>query len=165
RAGGARVSLPSPAPGGGGGRRTPGSESDTADGIWTVPASRMKAGKEHRVPLAPQALALLGEPGADDALVFPSPVRPDTPLSDVTLGAMLKRMGKGHLMAHTFRRGFRDWANSTRHEGELIEAALAHQHYARGDLFQERRALMAEWTNYLLHSEGNAVPIGRRSAT
>jgi integrase len=75
---------------------------------------RIKAGKEHRVPLAAAALALLGEPGAPDDLVFPSPDGAGRPLSDMTLTAVLRRMGRGEVTAHGFRSTFRDWAGRGR---------------------------------------------------
>lgn len=133
-------------------------EVDRAAAVWTVPAGRIKAGKEHRVPLTPAALALLGEPGAPEALVFASPTRPDRPLSDMTLLAVLKRMGRGDLTVHGFRSTFRDWVGeATAHPREVIEAALAHRlrdkaeaAYARGDLFRKRRKLMEDSTTYLV---------------
>jgi integrase len=122
-----------------------------------VPSERIKAGKEHRVPLTPAALALLGETGEPDALVFPGAGRKGVPLSDMSLTAVLRRMGRGELTVHGFRSTFRDWAGeTTAHAREVIEAALAHQlkdkaeaAYARGDLFVKRRRLMEEWSTYL----------------
>jgi integrase len=132
-------------------------EIDLRAGVWTVPAGRIKAGKEHRVPLAPAALAPLGAPGQPGALVFPSPMSPDRPLSDMTLAAVLKRMGRGEPTVHGFRSTFRDWAGeATAHAREVIEAALAHRlkdkaeaAYARGDLFAKRRKLMEDWAAFL----------------
>jgi integrase len=132
-------------------------EVEAREAVWTVPAGRMKAAREHRVPLTRAALALLGERGPADALVFPSPMDPRRPLSDVTFIAVLKRMGRGDLTAHGFRSTFRDWAGeSTAHPREVIEAALAHRlkdkaeaAYARGDLFAKRRRLMEDWAAYL----------------
>jgi integrase len=132
-------------------------EVDLDAAVWTVPAERIKAGREHRVPLAAAALALLGEPGGPDDLVFPSPMRADRPLSDMTLTAVLRRMGRGELTAHGFRSTFRDWAGeATAHAREVIEAALAHRlkdkaeaAYARGDLFAKRRRLMEDWAAFL----------------
>lgn len=132
-------------------------EVDRDAATWTVPAGRIKAGKEHRVPLVPAALALLGGPGRPDALAFPSPARAAAPLSDVALTAVLRRMGRGDLTAHGFRSTFRDWAGeATAHPREVIEAALAHRlkdrveaAYARGDLFAKRRRLMDDWSAFL----------------
>jgi integrase len=132
-------------------------ELDRDGAVWTVPAERMKAGKEQRVPLTPAALALLGEPGEPDALVFPGAGRAGAPLSDVGLAAVLRRIGRSELTVHGFRSTFRDWAGeTTAHAREVIEAALAHRlkdkaeaAYARGDLFVKRRKLMEDWATFL----------------
>ncbi len=132
-------------------------EVDLETAVWTVPAARIKAGKEHRVPLTPAALALLPTLGEPGALVFPSPAKVGSPLSDMTLAAVLKRMGRDDLTVHGFRSTFRDWAGeATAHPREVIEAALAHRlkdraeaAYARGDLFAKRRRLMEDWAAYL----------------
>ncbi|WP_149538069.1 tyrosine-type recombinase/integrase [Siccirubricoccus phaeus] len=137
-------------------------EVDLDAAAWTIPAARMKGKREHRVPLAPAAVTLLrgllpedGKPDPD-ALIFPG-MRKGTPLSDMSLGAVLKRMGHADLTAHgTARSTFRDWAGeATAHPREIIERALAHQTadkteaaYARGDLFNKRAALMADWAAY-----------------
>jgi integrase len=130
----------------------------------------MKAGREHRVPLTPQAIALMGEPGKAAALVFPSPQR-GVQMSDSALTAVLDRMGKS-VTAHGFRSSFRDWAGeATHHPREVIEHALAHRlkdkaeaAYARGDLFQKRRALMADWADYATGSTGQVLAIRARRA-
>ena len=137
--------------------------------MWTVPASRIKAGREHRVPLQPAAIALLGEPGEPNELVFPSPVKAGKPLSEATLAAVLERMGYGHITVHGFRSTFRDWAGeSTAHPREVIEAALAHKlkdkaeaAYARGDLFQKRRKLMQDWARYLGMAPADVLKLDR----
>ena len=142
-------------------------EVDTTAAVWTVPALRMKAPKEHRVPLAYAALALLGAPGKPGALVFPSPMKADRPLSDMTLTAVLKRMKLGDLTVHGFRSTFRDWAGeTTQHPREVIEAALAHRlkdkaeaAYARGDLFTKRRRLMEDWATFLGSSPADVLTI------
>jgi integrase len=146
-------------------------EVDDADGIWTVPAARMKAGKEHRVPLTPAARALLGERSAPAALVFPAPADLAKPLSDMTLTAVLKRMGRADLTAHGFRSTFRDWSGeTTAHPREVIEAALAHQlknkaeaAYARGDLFVKRRRLMDDWAAFLARPTDVPVELPARA--
>jgi integrase len=130
-------------------------ELDLEDGVWTVPAVRIKGGKEHRVPLSAPTRLLVGKPGAALDLVFPSPRR-GAPLSDMSLAAVLKRMSKEDLTVHGFRSTFRDWAGeTTNHPREVIEAALAHRlkdkaeaSYARGDLFDKRRALMEDWAMF-----------------
>ena len=140
-------------------------EVDAVDGIWTVPANRIKGGKEHRVPLTAAALALLGAVGKLDALVFPSPTKTARPLSVMTLTAVLGRMGRDEITAHGFRSTFRDWAGeTTAHPREVIEAALAHRlkdkaeaAYARGDLFVKRRRLMEDWAEFLAKAPGEVV--------
>ena len=142
-------------------------ELDLEDAVWTVPVGRIKAGREHRVPLPSAAIALLGEPGEHDELVFPSPLKPGKALSDATLGAVLKRMGYGDFTAHGFRSSFRDWAGETTgHPREVIEAALGHRlkdkaeaAYARGDLFQKRRWLMRDWADYLASAAAEVVEL------
>jgi len=137
-------------------------ELDLEDAVWTVPASRIKAGREHRVPLQPQAVALLAKPGKSEELVFPSPVKTGKPLSDAALAAVVERMGYDKITVHGFRSTFRDWAGeTTSHAREVIEAALAHKlkdkaeaAYARGDLFQKRRRLMQDWAAYLTAAGG-----------
>jgi integrase len=141
-------------------------EVDDAGGAWTVPAARMKAGKEHRVPLTAAARSLLGGRGEPAALVFPSPNHPARPLSDMTLLAALRRMGRGDLTVHGFRSTFRDWAGeTTAHPREVIEAALAHAvkdkveaAYARGDLLERRRPLMQAWADHA-GGRGGARPV------
>ncbi len=130
-------------------------ELDLGAGIWTIPASRMKGAREHRVPLAEPALALLrsirlpeAEPGA---LVFPG-ASGRKPISDVALAKLLP----ADATCHGFRSAFRTWAGETTgYPREVIEMALAHrlgdaveQAYARGDLFQKRRRLMADWAEF-----------------
>ncbi len=137
-------------------------EIDLAGAVWTVAADRMKAGREHRVPLSDAALAVLRamEPlrdpkAAGAALVFPG-AKPGKPLSDMSLTAVLRRMGRGDLTAHGFRSAFRDWCGeATAYPRELAEAALAHTlrdkveaAYRRGDALDKRRALMAAWAEY-----------------
>lgn len=147
-------------------------ELDDVGDVWTVPAGRIKAGKEHRVPLTVAAKALLGERGKPEALVFPAPADEKKQLSDMTLTAVLKRMDRGDLTAHGFRSTFRDWAGeSTAHPREVIEAALAHQlkdkaeaAYARGDLFVKRRLLMQDWADFLTGRPPRAAAEGAPSA-
>ena len=131
------------------------SEIDIKARTWTVPAARMKAGREHRVPLSDAALALLADlpriVGND--LVFPAPR--GGVLSDMTLGAVLKRLGVP-VTAHGFRSTFRDWcAESTSYPQHVAEMALAHTigdkveaAYRRGDLFEKRQRLMTEWADW-----------------
>jgi integrase len=148
------------------------SEFDLAEKVWTVPADRMKAGKEHRVPLSPAAVAIIEQMQAArvDAhqFVFPGG-RLGKPLSNMAMLKLLQRMGRGDLTAHGFRSSFRDWAaERTSYPREVAEMALAHTvgdkveaAYRRGDLFAKRRRLMEEWAKHcqLLTSAGKVVPI------
>ncbi len=136
-------------------------------GVWTVPGARMKAGREHRVPLADAAIALLGDKGDDAALVFGSGTKAGRPISDTTMTAVLRRMGRGGITVHGFRSTFRDWAGETTgFPREVIEAALAHgirdraeAAYARSDPFDRRRKLMEAWAAVATkpNALGNAV--------
>nr|WP_281722998.1 site-specific integrase [Nitrosomonas nitrosa] len=132
-------------------------EIDLQEGVWTIPATRMKASREHRVPLSESALALLRplKIGRPTDWVFPG-YKKGKPLSDMTLLAMLKSLGRGDLTVHGFRSTFRDWAaERTDFAREVAEAALAHTvrdkveaAYRRGDLFAKRRELMRQWAEY-----------------
>jgi integrase len=149
-------------------------ELDLQVGIWTVPASRMKAKKEHRVPLSNEALALIkAQPRiAETELVFAG--AGGRMLSDMTLTATLRRMEVA-ATAHGFRSTFRDWAGErTAYPREVIEHALAHQlkdkaeaAYARGDLFDKRRRLMQDWSAFV-DSVGapsaEVIPMNRATA-
>jgi integrase len=137
------------------------SEIDLLDKTWTVPASRMKAHREHRVPLSPRALTILREIQAahrgesDEAFVFPGG-KAGKPLSNMAFLMLLRRMGRADLTAHGFRATFKTWASErTSFQNEIIEASLAHitggkveQAYMRGDLFEKRRRLMQQWATY-----------------
>jgi integrase len=131
-------------------------EVDLGVGLWTVPASRMKAGREHRVPLSKEAAGLLAALPGDhlpDDYLFPG-MR--GPLSDMSLTAVLRRM-KVAATAHGFRSTFRDWVSEhTEYSGEVAEMALSHAigdkveaAYRRGDLLAKRVALMNDWAEYL----------------
>ena len=125
-------------------------EMDLDAGVWTIPAARMKAKRDHRVPLSGRALAILHDvPRLSDGtgLVFRSPR--GKPLSDMTLPKLIKELGIA-AVPHGFRSSFRDWAaERTNTPREVVEAALAHTvqnpteaAYARSDLFKRRRRLM-----------------------
>ncbi len=145
-------------------------EIDRDAAIWTVPAGRMKAGKEHRVPLSAEALALLDalpRMGGTD-LVFPAPR--GGVLSDMTLAAVLRRMGVP-AVPHGFRSTFRDWAaERTNYPRDVAEMALAHAigdkveaAYRRGDLFDKRARMMADWAKFLARPEAKGQVIGMQS--
>jgi len=131
------------------------SEIDLDGAVWVIPAERMKMGKEHRVPLSGAAVALLRKQPVLEGndLVFPAPRGGE--LSDMTLTAVIRRM-KVNAVPHGFRSSFRDWcAERTNYPSQVAEMALAHAigdkveaAYRRGDLFEKRRRLMAEWATF-----------------
>jgi integrase len=150
------------------------SEFNPREKLWTISAERMKAGKEHRVPLSYRALELIVTMvTGDNEFVFPGG-RPGQPLSNMAMLKLLERMGRGDLTVHGFRSTFRDWAaEKTKFANEVAEMTLAHAvadkveaAYRRGDLFEKRRALMNAWTNYCNQKEFSekAVPLGGASA-
>jgi integrase len=132
-------------------------EVDDAAKVWTVPPTRMKAAREHRVPLSARALAILDEAkkARAGAFVFPGS-RGGRPLSVMAMEMVLRRMGRDSVTVHGFRSAFRDWAgNETQFAREVAEAALAHvigdaaeRAYRRGDALEKRRALMEAWASY-----------------
>jgi integrase len=132
-------------------------EIDLMEKVWIVPAARMKAGKEHRVPLSMQAMTLLEQMPHDGAFVLPGRDK-DSILSDMSLTAVLRRMGRGDITVHGFRSTFRDWcaeAVGNTFAREVCEHALAHSlpskveaAYRRGDLFDKRVPLMQAWADY-----------------
>lgn len=138
-------------------------EIDFQQRIWTVPAEKMKAGMQHRVPLSDQAISLLNRlKGLHDVLVFPSP-RKQTVLSDMVLTSFLRRTKAPSdnlnrvATAHGFRSTFRDWCSEQGYSSDLAERALAHTvknkveaAYHRTDLLEKRRPMMQEWADYLL---------------
>ena len=130
-------------------------EVDADDGLWTVPPSRMKAGREHRVPLSGRAVEVLGEAEElrENELVFPSAT--GCRMSDNTISKLLRDLGI-NAVPHGFRSSFRDWCGESGQSRELAEAALAHTirnkaeaAYARTDLLERRRELMEAWAEYL----------------
>lgn len=137
-------------------------EIDMEARTWAIPASRMKAGKAHNVPLSARAMAILESARAygDSGLVFPS-VKLGRPMDAETLVDILRRLelvdvNEKPATVHGMRSAFRDWAGETGKPRELAEAALAHavggrveRAYARSDLLDRRRALMDQWAAYL----------------
>lgn len=133
-------------------------EIDFDAALWTIPAERMKAGREHRVPLTPRAVEILNEVaglGAEpDAYIFPGQ-REGRPLSTMAMDMILRRM-KVDVTVHGFRSSFRDWAGEeTAFPRDVAEAALAHvvgdqteRAYRRGDALEKRRKLMAAWADF-----------------
>jgi integrase len=141
-------------------------EIDMQAAIWTVPEERTKAAREHRVPIAEGALAVLREAAglrqAGDPFVFPG-AKKGKSLSNMAMLALLRRMGRGDFTSHGFRSTFRDWsAETTGYQREVVEAALAHAipdkveaAYRRGDLFEKRLRLMGEWAEFC----GRTAPV------
>ena len=141
------------------------SEIDLEVRIWAIPGERMKAGKEHRVPLANEVITLLKElpreEGVDQVFLAPKGGQ----LSDMALTSVLRRMGRSGLTQHGFRSTFRDWAGeTTAYPREVCEHALAHRladgveaAYQRGDLLAKRAGLMSDWARYcstVSHDQG-----------
>jgi integrase len=167
-------------------------ELNLSEKVWIVSGARMKAGKEHRVPLSDRALEILAEmtpasdtvnigqhPASDTVnigqhFVFPGG-KPGLPLSNMAFLMLLRRMGRGDLTAHGFRSTFRDWAaERTNVPSDVIEMALAHSisdktvaAYNRSDLFDRRRRLMAQWATFctspVQQDQSNVAPIRQRA--
>lgn len=135
-------------------------EIDLDNRVWTIPKTRMKKGKEHRVPMSDEAVALLKELKGFELSkqwVFPSPTKPQQHLSNMGMLSLLKKgLKRSDITVHGFRSTFRDWAGeTTNHEREVIEHALAHQladeteaAYQRGDYFEKRKLLMQDWSDF-----------------
>jgi len=132
-------------------------EVDLDAATWTIPGKRMKAGREHRVPLSPRAVVILKEmqplSKGKESPLYPAPH--GGALSSMAMSMLLRRM-KIDVTVHGFRSGFRDWcAECTGYAHEVCEMALAHMignkaeaAYRRGDLFEKRRRLMSDWATY-----------------
>ncbi len=133
-------------------------EIDLERKLWVIPDKRMKMAKAHTVPLSDAAMKLIAELPRElnNPYLFPGS-KPRTNISDMTLKAVLKRMGRGDLTPHGFRATFRTWgAEQTDHDDTALELALAHdvgskveKAYQRGTLLEKRIALMADWAAYL----------------
>ena len=132
-------------------------EIDEQAKLWTIPKERMKAGREHRVPLTDRALAVLLEVKqfTNGTYIFPGG-NIDKPLSNMAMNMLLRRMGTKGYTVHGFRSTFRDWVGEkTTHDFRTAEAALAHRlpdkvaaAYARSDLFEKRFSMMRDWEKY-----------------
>ena len=133
-------------------------EIDWDQRMWTVPAKRMKAGREHRVPLSEQSLAALRDAwtlGSGEGLMFPA--KEGGQMSDMIFTALLRRL-KVDSVPHGFRSSFRDWCAETGVARDLAESALSHSlggavetAYLRTDMAEQRRGLMQDWADYLVH--------------
>lgn len=149
-------------------------EFDLTSKVWTVPGQRMKAGREHRVPLSPRALELIRTAVADpdSPFVFQG-AREGQPLSTMSGLMLLRRMGYGEFTVHGFRSTFRSWAAAqTNFPREVAEAALAHQlpdkveaSYQRSDVLEKRVRLMQAWADYCARplAPGAVVELNPRS--
>jgi integrase len=148
-------------------------EFDFDAGVWTIPAARMKAKKEHRVALSCRALQILEElsEAQTSEFLFPGQ-KQGKPLSNMAMPMLLERMGRrGAITAHGFRSTFSDWASEVSpYSSELRETALAHTignkaeaAYRRGDALEKRRAMMEAWASYIEPKADNVVvAFGRR---
>lgn len=147
-------------------------EIDIDNAVWTIPADRMKARKEHRVPLSPQALEIvkaMKDSRKDKTNMFVFPGLRGGGLSNMAFLQQLKHMNRDDLTAHGFQSTFRDWAaEQTAYPSDVVEMALAHAisnqteaAYRRGDLFDKRRRLMDDWACYCeqVAEAGEVVPL------
>lgn len=142
-------------------------EFDLEKRLWTIPAPRMKGEREHRIPLSLAAIAVLKrmQEVAEGAFVFGG-ATPGKPLSNMALLMVLRRMKRNDLTAHGFRSTFRDWcAERTAYPAEVAEMALAHAvgdkveaAYRRGDLFEKRVRLMADWADFCANAPADGAP-------
>lgn len=140
---------------------------------WTVPAERMKAKREHRVPLSPRCLEILkrAKELSGDGYIFPGRMKGE-PLSNMAFLMTVRRMGID-TTAHGFRSSFRDWASErTNFPRDVCEMALAHTikdkteaAYRRGDLFDKRRDLMNSWAAYATAKKGDVIPLMAKGNT
>jgi integrase len=151
-------------------------EFDVTKAVWIVRAERMKAGREHRVPLSKAALALAEEAMQDDPeFLFPGR-RAKTPISNMAMSMLMRRMGYEDFTVHGFRSTFRDWAaERTSYPREVAEMALAHivsdeteSAYFRSDMIEKRRRLAEEWSKWCSRpakaAGHNVVSIGSKAA-
>lgn len=145
-------------------------EIDFKERIWTIPTERMKAGRQHKVPLSPAAISLLESMPRMSNYIFAN--NKGGPISDVTISKVPKTLGH-NVTAHGFRSTFKDWARKhTAYADEVSELQLAHVNddktraaYARDELLDKRRQLMNEWQNYCYHGHAKeaakVVSIGK----
>jgi len=141
------------------------SEIDLQAKLWTIPAGRMKASKEHRVPLSDPALEVLSALPRESEFVFVG-VRAGRPMSNSNMLELVRRMRGMGATAHGFRSSFKDWVTeTTAYPNELSEIALAHAvtdqteaAYRRGDMMEKRRRLMADWARYCEREAAPRLP-------
>ncbi len=153
-------------------------ELDLEAATWSVPATRTKQAREHRVPLSATALAVVheragGDNPAPESLVFGSDAKPGNPLSDVGVTKVVRTMGGAETTVHGWRSTFKTWASeATGFPREVVELALAHrvgdaveQAYQRGDLLQRRRKLMEAWAAYCCGAPDKVLQLQPRQAS
>lgn len=143
-------------------------EFDLDAKLWTIPAARMKAGKEHRVPLSDRAFEVLRvlPREAGNSFVFIGPKK-GTAISNMAMAKVMERMERTDITVHGFRSTFRDWAaERTAYPNHVVEMALAHTiadkveaAYRRGDLFDKRRRLMVEWAKFCATEPTSAAEV------
>ena len=136
---------------------------------WRIPSARMKGAVDHRVPMSDAALEALEQArplSGGEGLIFPSPIKPGRPMSDMTLTGVLRKTGLAErATVHGFRSAFRDWAaECTSAPHAVMELSLAHavgssveQAYARSDLIEKRRALMNHWAAFVAGGTADVV--------
>lgn len=136
-------------------------EVDLVSKIWVIPAKRMKAGNEHRIPLSDKVISLFERLPTREGYLFPG-AKQGKPLSNMAMTMVLRKLGRDDLTVHGFRSTFRDWAAETTNYPNIVcEMALAHTiinaaeaAYRRGDLMDRRRMLMNDWANYTTGTMG-----------
>jgi integrase len=147
------------------------SEIDAQERLWTIPADRMKAKREHRVPLSDEALAMLGRVrGLDPEFIFPGQKR-GKGLSNMAMTQLMRRLGHGDVTVHGFRSSFRDWAEERGGmPREVAELSLAHEvgnaverAYRRSDMLDKRRTLMERWARFCCPTSADVIEIGGRA--
>jgi len=154
------------------------SEANLEEATWTIPASRMKAKREHRVPLPEEAIAIINSLPRikDNPYLFPG-MRHSRPLSNMALLQLMRGMGYGvngsraNYVPHGFRSSFRDWSGEvSSFPRDVAEMALAHAienkveaAYRRGDLFEKRQKMMQAWANYISQQQAGVISINRQA--
>jgi len=142
------------------------SEIDLEAKLWTIPAERMKAKREHRVPLTSKVVEILKALPREADFVFPGGHK-GAPISNMAMAQLLKRVGRDNITVHGFRSAFRDWAaERTNYANHVIEMALAHvigdkveAAYRRGDLFAKRSRLMGDWARFCTAKPADAAGV------
>jgi integrase len=143
------------------------SEMDTEEHLWTIPADRMKAKREHRVPLTGEALEVLERVrGLDAEIIFPGQKR-GKGLSNMAMTQLMRRLGHGDVTVHGFRSSFRDWAEE---RGGVPRESLAHEvgnaverAYRRSDLLEKRRTLMEAWARFSVSTSDSGKVVELRA--